>query len=819
MLVFLLLLTTAFARPLLTDRGYRWQEACTEALAYVPFDSHSSADGSILGTRCHYQPALGSVVLCIHRNTKPQELDWAYKSLIEPCAEYSYRSYHLTQTDLFYAYQNATAHEDKNYTLPSQPVVNGSRQVTRPVPVPVETFSTFYHVIDEAIYYTNFASYYSYGLSIFWAIVFFTGIVSNFIAKNAHNVTARFFSGKKSNIVRRHFSLPALGSLKHNVPLSIRRMGIMAVPTRAQFIVTFIYVFAEILFIFIGLAIAPSGLPLEDLNNNWVKSIANRSGGMAVTQIPWIFLFAGRNNILMWLTGWGFDTFNVFHRWIARMTVLHSLIHTVAYAMSAHKYNFLEAGLDQPYFAWGIAATVCCVALCIQAFYYFRHWKYELFLFLHIVLALFFLIGIWIHIDQFHWCEYVYASGAVWVFDRFMRLFRIWWSGLCLVGDFQIADEQQGIMRITIEYSKLWEPFPGAHLYLYVLNSKRVWENHPFTVYQSPEAVRDGKLSLMVRAQQGKTRDIFNQILKRRQESGDYSSSIQFHCLVEGPYGNSHPVHKYDTCVIVAGGIGVTAAYSYAVSCLHQERVMGRQKIVFIWVLQTDEALKWFKPELDHLQQFGNVEVQLFFTSKKYNDTNRAMKQQAAPPVPPKDNKVLVSILPALSPSISNTDLKHSSYYGRELIPPRKESLGLGNQRPAMIRTLSKGSRSNTSPASLERSESSDTLLAGVSTPRWSPFGSNNHPISFETGSLRKSSFPDSSVYETQEKVPAMTTTYGRRPDMNKLLGMYFEECKGTCSVTICGAPAMNDSVRNAVTNNMDKCKGRVDYFEESFSW
>ncbi|SEI32412.1 YALIA101S02e16930g1_1 [Yarrowia lipolytica] len=789
MLIFLLLLTTAWARPLLTDRGYRWQEACTEALAYVPFESSNPRDISILGTRCHYQPALGSVLLCVHRNTIPEELDWSYRSLIENCED---KGYFLTQTDLFYAWMNASEFEDTAYELPTGPT--SGPLVHRPVSVPNDTFATYYHVIDEAIYYTNFASYYSYGLGFFWAVVFFFGVVSNFIAKNAHNVTARFFAGKKTNMVRRHFFMSALGSLKHNVPLSIRRMGIMAVPTRAQFVVTFIYVFAEILYIFIGLAIAPRGLPLKDLQANWVKSIANRSGGMAVTQVPWIFLFAGRNNILMWMTGWGFDTFNVFHRWIARMCVLHSLIHTIAYAMSAHKYNFLEAGLHLPYFKWGIAATVCCVTLCVQAFYYFRHWKYEVFLALHIVLALFFLIGVWIHIDMFHWCEYVYAAGAVWIFDRFMRLFRIWWSGVCVVGDFQIADEKQKIMRITIDYSRMWEVYPGAHLYLYVLNSKRVWENHPFTVYQSPQATRDGRLSLMVRAKEGKTKELYNSILDSKM------NTVQYNCLVEGPYGNSHPVHKYDTCIIMAGGIGVTAAYAYAVSCLNQERVMGRQKIVFVWVLPTDEALQWFKPELDFLQQFGNVEVQLYFTSKKYRVENEMEKMVfdtpeknvgSPPPVPKKDS-VFVNIMPV-------------SPFERELTPPRNSSLP---KHPKLMRS---SSRSNTSPAAFGqdqhfRTGSSDTLL-------------NPAKGYFDSLPDRKSTILDYYTEESSPRVRTMDTIYGRRPDMNALLSKHFEECRGTCSVTICAAPAMNDDVRNAVTNNMDKCKGRVDYFEESFSW
>lgn len=35
----------------------------------------------------------------------------------------------------------------------------------------------------------------------------------------------------------------------------------------------------------------------------------------------------------MWLTGWDFGTYNNFHRWVARVSTLQAVIHSVGYVV------------------------------------------------------------------------------------------------------------------------------------------------------------------------------------------------------------------------------------------------------------------------------------------------------------------------------------------------------------------------------------------------------------------------------------------------------------------------------------------------------
>ena len=54
-----------------------------------------------------------------------------------------------------------------------------------------------------------------------------------------------------------------------------------------------------------------------------------RTGEFAFGLLPLTILFAGRNNILLWLTNWSHSTYLLLHRWIARLFVLHTVLHSI----------------------------------------------------------------------------------------------------------------------------------------------------------------------------------------------------------------------------------------------------------------------------------------------------------------------------------------------------------------------------------------------------------------------------------------------------------------------------------------------------------
>lgn len=67
------------------------------------------------------------------------------------------------------------------------------------------------------------------------------------------------------------------------------------------------------------------------------RYVADRTGYLAVANMPLFFLFAGKTKLLSTLTGWSGHTFSVFHKWIARTCIILSLIHSVSYGIIKHQ--------------------------------------------------------------------------------------------------------------------------------------------------------------------------------------------------------------------------------------------------------------------------------------------------------------------------------------------------------------------------------------------------------------------------------------------------------------------------------------------------
>lgn len=63
------------------------------------------------------------------------------------------------------------------------------------------------------------------------------------------------------------------------------------------------------------------------------RYVSDRTGIISFANFPLIWLFGMRNNLLMWLTGWDFGTYNNFHRWVARVATVQAIVHSVGYTV------------------------------------------------------------------------------------------------------------------------------------------------------------------------------------------------------------------------------------------------------------------------------------------------------------------------------------------------------------------------------------------------------------------------------------------------------------------------------------------------------
>lgn len=149
------------------------------------------------------------------------------------------------------------------------------------------------------------------GIPLLCSLLRFLPFPSTFISSfNAHIIDA-----------------PAFGS-RHNVPL----LNMAIVPTRGQALFL-LYIFG------INVVASFAGLNVGRTPNSWWGSkneeflavYANRVGMLSFGNLPLLFLYAGRNNVLLWITNWSHSTFLLLHRWIGFICMLQAVLHSAVY--------------------------------------------------------------------------------------------------------------------------------------------------------------------------------------------------------------------------------------------------------------------------------------------------------------------------------------------------------------------------------------------------------------------------------------------------------------------------------------------------------
>lgn len=315
--------------------------------------------------------------------------------------------------------------------------------------------------------------------------------------------------------------------------------------------------------------------------------VGYRTGHISFALLPLTVLFSSRNNFLLWVTDWPFSTFILLHRWVARLCALHAIVHSITLLAAYVSLGSYYADVHKPYWIWGIVATLCLVLLLFHSLLWFRRASYELFLGLHILLAVFAIAGCWYHIHYWKGLTgvyelWLYMVCAVWFFDRLARVLRVAKNGIRRATVVELCPD---IVRLDIPGVR-WATEPGYHAYIHfpTLQPLRVWENHPFSVthtalfrsqahsvdspHASPHAgdveTAKGPRSTVWPASAG-TDSISIYIRKQKGTTGLIREHTRLPVLLDGPYrGNrSREVLKCDRVLLIGGGIGITGLLTW----------------------------------------------------------------------------------------------------------------------------------------------------------------------------------------------------------------------------------------------------------------
>lgn len=579
------------------ELGYQYDEvdyvgfSCKRALSvtakFCKVDTATSYD-----CYCEEPNAIASFFSCTNENLKGSKNRKAMEDFFQ------FRCPNITDSEMRSVTQNLSS------SLVNTSLISGFNK-TKPVTYPVYANKTAYQISYDSYKtrYSQFRMGQHYGAALvgYWGIIMVCGMLSNLFCKFAPNLALSL--NKKSSqlapvrLYRKHISIPATFRSKHTTRNFVKGL----IPTRLESLIIFGFVVLCVIFHAVNFHSVPNNILFTTKPLEISRHVGDRSAMLANYLMTLTFLLAGRNQIFITLTGWKQSTFMTYHKWVGRMLFCSVLVHTISmftYSLMRDYYTYWAA---EEWWKYGAVAVVAGGIIAIQSFSWFREWNYELFLYVHIATAIAFLVGAWRHIHYFHYAEWAYATAAVWCFDRFVRLVRIFMFG---VKTAKVGIVSEETLVITVNKGSWWPFFPGAFGYLHIMKLNIFWQSHPFTVVKTD----NNELRFFIKIKRGATKKLYNQLLKEP----NHESEIKI--ALEGPYGDKKPVEAYDQVLLYSGGNGIPGPFAYAKELGETSKEAKSKFVKLYWVIRHWNSLDWFLDELMILQRFSNVQTIIYVT-------------------------------------------------------------------------------------------------------------------------------------------------------------------------------------------------------------
>jgi NAD(P)H-flavin reductase len=354
---------------------------------------------------------------------------------------------------------------------------------------------------------------------------------------------------------------------------------------------------------------------------------ADRCGIIFIANLPLLYLLAAKNQPIKFLTGYSYESLNIFHRRVGELMCLEAFLHflgmiAVWYGLLRHLGFTLARFLFNRVVLLGLAALIAYELIYFTSLGSFRQRWYELFLGLHIALQIAGLVFLWFHHHSSR--PYVGISLAIFLIDRLV--FRMWLKSSTHPATLAVLEDEETILvsanwQVTPQklalgprnMTKGWNP--NEHIFLSVptLSRQHAMQTHPFTIFSAaPTVTRDGS--------QGK-HAWFTLLIRAQAESGftrtllEYArTNSQTHIRLDGPYGSSHALDMLkasSTAILIAGGSGIAVAYPllYALLCPTDPETTSpriKRKVKLLWITHAPNHRLWIPDDkLEELEEWG----------------------------------------------------------------------------------------------------------------------------------------------------------------------------------------------------------------------
>jgi predicted ferric reductase len=565
------------------------------------------------------------------------------------------------------------------------------------------------------------------------------------------------------------------------------------------------------------------------------ENIGYRAGFVTICQLPLIFLLAGKQNIIGFLTGLSYERLNWFHRWIARTLWLSATIHMGFWFRDYGQYDYIVTMITtDPLTMRGFSAWCILTFIVITTFAPIRRWNYEFFVVQHLVTFAGFIAAVWLHApDEVK--VWVWIPIGLVVFDRVARFLVLLFANVSLLHPFtrkkgfwankaSLTPLPGNVTRITIQDPVIrWKP--GQHVFL-ACHSIVPLQSHPFTIASIPS---DGKLEFLVRAEKGGTRRFFRFASKNHGlgvVEGPNSGSMRT-VFVEGPYGAMRPLRQFDSVVLLAGGMGCTftmpllrdIVQGWKEECQNPSSVRSRvpffslsrlavtKRIRFVWVIKTRGQLSWLESQFQSVledmklcqkssDKFDKeIEISIYLTCDE-----SLSEKLPAQPSGPDPRRYQENLVQSGASQAGSTEKKDNE---KDTVSIRSLSSSSSSERPGD--GVGGGCRPDGGcccTVTIKDEDAASLPKCTCSGHAPSPPAASN-PVIPEKSIQSPSSLSVSSATDLT-KGHEIKMLAGR-PHPRTIIRNVLERAEGESAVVVCGPPGLADDVRRSVVSLSDE--------------
>ncbi len=358
---------------------------------------------------------------------------------------------------------------------------------------------------------------------------------------------------------------------------------------------------------------------------------ADRCGILFVSTLPLHYLLAAKNSPLHFLTGYSYETLNIFHRRVGEVLFLQALQHFGG--MMVHWYLVLRYRgysfgffISHGFIILGLTAFVTYLTIFLTSLSVFRKRWYEAFLVLHVVLQAAGLVILWFHHETSR--PYVGIALAIFLIDRVMYRARMKSSThpatltvledgetVMVSANWEVNASKGPVLSKSMKSG--WKPSNHVFLSIPSLSRKHRIQAHPFTVFSAApssitttgDAGKHAWFTLLIRAQA--ERGFTHSLLQHAR----LSSQVQIR--LDGPYGSSRALDMLSSssqAIVVAGGSGISVAYPLLYDLLQPlsadaETTVNRKSnknVKLLWITHSPSHRLWIpEDKLNELVEWG----------------------------------------------------------------------------------------------------------------------------------------------------------------------------------------------------------------------